>query len=278
MPLIDRGAWVVQFLKVHDDLIQRDTARLHRVPLPKDAAVVRHTAGSVIRNCPGRKPYNLSGLPICARWPWEVAYQAIMRLQHGLAPNSRWIDPTAKDFDAEKIVKDFVEWQYEPFVSFVLYLKRQEMDQPYYQERLATLTRWAGSGVYRTLLDQEHESLDGQLIKIGRIQAFELAPEGETVDAYVIAGDGDEQVLRTVVAPAIRKAQWHGFRSTDRGANQPRAFVDGQALFFEIWDQNRISDTFIGGFVIYPDGRDAHEEVGGQADCGVHHQDAQGLE
>jgi Zn-dependent protease with chaperone function len=203
-----------------------------------------------------------AGLLCCGK-P-EVAYEAIMRLQHGLAPNSRWIDATAKDFDAEKIVKDFVEWQYEPFVSFVLYLKRQEMDQPYYQERLAALTRWASSGVYRTILDRKHEPLDGQLIEIVRIQAFELAPEGEAVDAYVIVRDGEEQVLRTVVAQGVRKAQWHGFRSTDRGANQPRTFGDGQPLFFEIWDENRISDTFIGGFVIYPDAHDAHEEAGGK--------------
>ena len=41
---------------------------------------------------------------LCCGEP-KVAYQAIMRLQHGLNPDSPWIDPEAKDFDPEAVIK-----------------------------------------------------------------------------------------------------------------------------------------------------------------------------
>ena len=64
-------------------------------------------------------------------------------------------------------------------------------------------------------------------------------------------------MLRTATAPGVREAQWQGFKSTDKGVDQPRAFRDGMPLFFEVWDDNRLSDDLVGGFVIYPDSKDA---------------------
>ncbi len=43
--------------------------------------------------------------------------------------------------------------------------------------------------------------------------------------------------------------------STDAGVDQPRALGDGQPLYFEIWDDNYLNDSFIGGFVVYPTAR-----------------------
>jgi Zn-dependent protease with chaperone function len=159
----------------------------------------------------------------------KVAYSAIMRLQHGLRADSKWIDPSAPDFDAQVVIRTFRDWQYQPFMSFVLYIKGQTLEHPYYQERLAMLKVWADSDNYRALINRR-EGSDGQLIEIVRIDPFELAPEGQTVDPYVIVTDGDRQILRTRYAPAGREAGWHGFRSTDKGVDQPRAFRDGQPL------------------------------------------------
>ena len=64
-------------------------------------------------------------------------------------------------------------------------------------------------------------------------------------------------VLRTATASGVREAQWRGFKGTDKGVDQPRAFRDGQPLFCEIWDADYFFDTFVGGFVLYPDSRDA---------------------
>ena len=49
----------------------------------------------------------------------------------------------------------------------------------------------------------------------------------------MIVMDGDRQVLRTRYASAVRDAKWSGFKSTDAGVEQPRAFENGQPLFFE---------------------------------------------
>ena len=78
----------------------------------------------------------------------------------------------------------------------------------------------------------------------------------------VIVTDGDRQVLATRYASGVREAEWSGFKSTDAGVDQPRAFSDGQPLFFEIWDSNYLEDTFLGGFVVYPDGSKAQPGAG----------------
>jgi hypothetical protein len=72
------------------------------------------------------------------------------------------------------------------------------------------------------------------------------------------------RVLTTVTAPARREARWSGFQSTDRGVDQPRPFEDGQPLFLEIWDSDYGPDGFVGGLVVYPDGREAKKNGAGE--------------
>lgn len=116
---------------------------------------------------------------------------------------------------------------------------------------------WADSGEYREILGRVAGSGNAQLIEVVEILAYELAPEGQSIDPYVIVFDQDRQVLRTATVAGVRSARWDGFRSTDKGVDQPRSFEDRQPLFFELWDDNTFSDTFVGGFVAYPSGRDA---------------------
>jgi hypothetical protein len=199
---------------------------------------------------------------ICCGDP-KVAYQAIMRLQHGLRADSPWIDPAARDFDAQAIIRGFEDWQYRPFARFVLYMKRQPLGHPYYQERLAALRSWVDFGAYRAVLDRPGDTAD-RLIEVVLIRAFELAAEGDSVDPYVIVTDGDSQVLRTNYASAVREAEWTGFRSSDKGVDQPRGSRDGQPLFFEVWDKNYFGDTLVGGFVVYPAAGDAVADAAGE--------------
>jgi len=204
---------------------------------------------------------------LCCGEP-KVAYQAIMRLQHGLNKDSPWIDPEAKDFDPQAVIKSFQQWQYQPFVKLLLDLKRHVLVHPYVPERLAALKAWADTGAYRSILGRRSDAQADQLIEVSKIQAFELAPEGRTIDPYVIVFDQDVQVLRTATASGRREAQWRGFKSTDKGVAQPRPFRDGQPLFFEIWDDNYGYDTFVGGFVLYPDGHDAAADESGDRVAG----------
>ena len=200
---------------------------------------------------------------LCCGEP-RSAYEAIMRLQHGLRADSPWIDPD-KEFDTQAVIRQFRQWQYEPFVKFILDVKRQPLEHPYYQERLAMLKAWVEEGAFRKILERSSTPSGGQLIEVVNIKAFELADEGQTVDPYAIVMDGDRQVLRTRYASSVREAEWSGFKPTDAGVEQPRALQNGQPLFFEIWDRNYVTDTFIGGFVIYPDGRDAKFNDAGES-------------
>ena len=190
---------------------------------------------------------------LCCGEP-KAAYEAIMRCQHGLRADSLWIAPDAKSFNAQAVIRSFQDWQYRPFVKFILYIKQQPLDHPYFQERLAMLKVWADTGNYREILSRREVPADDQLIEVVKIEAFELAAEGQTVDPYVIVTDGNRQILKTCYVSAVRNARWRGFKSTDAGVEQPRAFRDGQPLFFELWDSDYLADTFLGGFVVYPDG------------------------
>jgi Zn-dependent protease with chaperone function len=196
---------------------------------------------------------------LCCGEP-KVAYEAIMRFQHGLRADSPWIDPEAAGFDPRPILEQFQEWQYRPLVGFLLDLKRHSLEQPYYQERLAALKIWADTGAYRRILARSTAVADSsRLVEVLQIQAHELAAEGQTVSPYVIVLDRDQRVLKTVTASKVREAKWSEFRSSDKGVDQPRAMADGQPLFFEIWDDGYTKDSVVGGFVIYPrleDGRD----------------------
>lgn len=200
---------------------------------------------------------------LCCGEP-KVAYEAIMRLQHGLNPDSPWIDPEKPDFDPALVIKNFQQWQYQPFVKLILDLKRHVLVHPFVPERLAALKAWADTGAYRSILARRAHASD-QLIEVVKIQAFELATLNETVDPYVLVFDKDKQVLKTRAGARLRDAEWHGFKTTDKGVELPRLFLDGQPLFFEIWDDNTpLPSTFIGGFVVYPDGHDAVVDKAGE--------------
>ncbi len=204
---------------------------------------VGHPGDQLRRWCPDRYQYVLPLLALGRLLTWcresefsadragllccgdpKAAYEAIMRLQHGLRADSPWIDPDAKGFDPQAVIRNFQDWQYQPFVKFILYIKQQPLEHPYYQERLAMLKTWADSGAYRAILDRRIDPSEDQLIEVVKIQAFELAGEGETVDPYVIVTDGDRQVLQTRYASAVRQAEWSRLQ-VDRRRRGPAAGV-----------------------------------------------------
>jgi hypothetical protein len=88
------------------------------------------------------------------------------------------------------------------------------------------LKGWADSGAYRSILARCQGEGDDQLIEVVKIEAFELADEGESTDLYVIVTDVNRQLLRTRHALAFRDAHWKGFEPSGRHVDQPRAFRD----------------------------------------------------
>src|SRR5207245_3099607 len=67
---------------------------------------------------------------LCCQNP-QVAYNAMLRLLSGLHA------PSAEDFDAEAVVRQFSRWQNEPLGSFLLYLKNFSRTPPYLTQQLA---------------------------------------------------------------------------------------------------------------------------------------------
>lgn len=183
---------------------------------------------------------------LCCQDP-QTAYNALQRLLSGLGAESSWIDPESPDFDAEAVIEQYRVWQNEPFVKFVMHIKRFSAQAPFIPERVAALKSWADAGLYRRILARsEPKSASGdQLVVFQKIEVSGLAPEGETVDPYVIVFGEDEQLFKTPAISSTRAATWREFALSHRCA-------DGQPFFFEIWDANTFDDTLLGGFAIYP--------------------------
>jgi Zn-dependent protease with chaperone function len=184
---------------------------------------------------------------LCCQDP-QVAYNALARLLSGVSAKSSWVNPNAPDFDADRIVKSFERWQDQPFVKFILYIKSFSRDSPYVPERLAALKQWSASERYQDIFSRTWNRADpnaDQLVVVKMIKAAELAGEESTVHPYVKVYDGPKELFRTPYAKNTRSATWSGidysFQCSDR-----------QPVFCEIWSRGYVSDTFIGGFVVYP--------------------------
>ena len=188
---------------------------------------------------------------LCCDGP-DSAYQAIMRLQHGLKAGSPWVDPVSPDFDPKPILESFREWQDEPFLKAILYIQGRSLRQLYCAERLASLKVWAGSDAYRALAGRAGALPSDVLVEVASIRAFELAAPGKSVSPYVVVSDGLRPLLRTASGSGLREAEWSDFSPKDKLVQQPRQFRDGQPLYFEIWDDGYLGDTLLGGFAVYP--------------------------
>ena len=182
---------------------------------------------------------------LCCQDP-QVAYNALARLLSGIGADSKWVDPTESDFDAEKIIKNYRQWENEPLVDFVLRIKKASSQHPFIPQRLAALKMWEKGGAYRAILGRTKSQADAadQLAVITTIKAAGLAPSGEKIDAYVIAYDGDRKLLTTPKVKNCHAATWSKINVVHRCAN-------GRPIFFEIWDSNLFADTLVGGFVIF---------------------------
>jgi hypothetical protein len=190
-----------------------------------------------------------------------VANQAMLRLLHGLEPDSQWIDPEADRFDAGAVVAQFQQWEDQPLVRLIMRIKKQQhLTHPFVPHRLRALRQWVQGGHFQAILERDVSRAGNLLVSVESVEAFELAPTGQAVDPYVQAFDGDKRFLRTVYGRAVRSARWEDFDPMSPSVQQPLRFRNGQPLFFEIWDRNWIQDTLIGGFVIYPHREDANDK------------------
>lgn len=176
----------------------------------------------------------------------QTAYDALLRQLHGLKADSLWIDPDHPEFHPEAVIRTFQKWEQEPVVRAIRYLRNQSLDAPYVVERLAALKQYVDSGQYEQVLIRAKHSGDRAITTLERLELTGLAPKGQGVYAYVKAYVGDQLVLRTPTAPYGGVANFEKFRTTlaDRA---------GEPIFFEIWNDGRVYDELLGGFVVYPE-------------------------
>ena len=194
------------------------------------------------------------------------------------AADSPWIDAGAKDFDADAVVRSFRQWQYRPFVGFLLYVRQQPLEHPYYQERLAALRQWSDTGAPRAILARRCEAASGQLVEVTRIRAYELASEGKSVSPYAIVFDGrpacpDDGDVERGPRRGMEGIQEHGSRGRPAASlpRRPAALLRalGRRLF------RRLAGRRVRGVCRRPlgNGRRLGRSVGG-----IHGADPVGLE
>lgn len=177
----------------------------------------------------------------------DVAFQAMLRQLHGLKADSTWIDPHSPDFDPESYFKTIHYWEGRPLVKFIQEVKGYTAESPFVPERIAQLVMWAGSGSYREILGRTATSSGpdpDQIVTFRSITIYNVANSND-VNPYVVAYSGDKRLFVTTVVDQQSSVQWTGI-------DQTRALLDSQPVFFEIWSSDWGSDSFLGGFVIYP--------------------------
>jgi Zn-dependent protease with chaperone function len=175
----------------------------------------------------------------------EVANQALMRLMHGLKPDSTWIDPEHPGFEAEVIIEKFQRWERESVIVALRYLHSQSRVCPFVPERMAALKLFVKSGQYEQVLNRPASTNSPVITTIQGIDLAGLAKAPQTVAPYVKCYVRDQQVLITPTAKAGSAAHWQGFRTT-------LTEVAGEPVFFEVWNDGYLSDELLGGFVVYP--------------------------
>jgi hypothetical protein len=90
----------------------------------------------------------------------------------------------------------------------------------------------------------EDPNLD-QIVTVTKIQIQNVASKENAVSPYVVCYSGHKKLFRTTHVANARSANWVDIDVSFGGH-------DGQPLFCEIWSNGRLSDTLLGGFVIYP--------------------------
>lgn len=184
---------------------------------------------------------------ICCQDP-DVAFQALLRLLHGLEADNSWIDPQSQDFDAESVVKEYRRWQHEPFVRFILHLQQSTVQSPFIPERVAALKLWSESEAFERLMKRRVPIAKGQLVVIEKIALEGVATVDEPANPYVIAYQDQDPLFTTASAKGATASATFDKLDFVQGTSP------GQPLFFEIWNHSFGLDTLIGGFVVYPDG------------------------
>lgn len=193
---------------------------------------------------------------LCCQDP-QLAYNALLRLLSGIKADSTWVDPSAPNFDANEVIKQFRSWENEPFVDFVMYFKSQSAQSPFIPERVAALKRWAESGAYPSLLERTDATGDSsdQIVVIKSITVHDIASADETADPYVVVHCQERERFRTVSASNRRSVRW-------REIDEPFHCPDRQPIVCEIWDDDLGSDRLIGGFTIFPVNPEHDEDAG----------------
>lgn len=180
---------------------------------------------------------------LCCQDP-QIAYDALMRLLHGLNAKSSWIDPTQPTFDAEKVQRDFQQWQNEPLVKFVSHFQRFSLESPFIPERLAALTMWAESPDYERVLNNSAPA-EPKLAVVKAVQVSGLGTANTPLQVYFKGSDYRQSFLRSQTGNSNGKIRWESFKT-------PVECGDGQPMYFEVWNDLFPYDKLLGGFVVYP--------------------------
>ncbi|HUQ70160.1 MAG TPA: M48 family metallopeptidase [Planctomycetaceae bacterium] len=181
---------------------------------------------------------------ICCGQP-DSAYEALLTLLHGLKADSVWRDPRHPTFDADRIVREFRNWEKEPLIVGLRYLHEQPAEAPFLVERLAALKQYVDSGQYQALLDRVVVDGSKLMVTLQGIDLLGLAPTGSSVCPYFKCFDSDQLLITSDTASRGSLAYFQQFRTVIK-------LEAGTPLFFEVWDDGIAYDTLLGGFVLYP--------------------------
>ena len=185
---------------------------------------------------------------LCCQDP-QVCFNAIQRLLSGIKADSLWIDPGAKNFNADAYLKEIRKLANQPYVTLLCDLHRQSLSVPFVPERVASLKKWSETNEWMRLLKlKEAVNVSHRRIVIEAMSVSNLANEDDTVDAYVSVYDQEFEIFNTSRVNDCRNATW-------RNINVSYPYIEGRPLFFEVMDDYTYpqSDEILCGYAFFPE-------------------------
>jgi Zn-dependent protease with chaperone function len=184
---------------------------------------------------------------LCSGSP-AVAYAAMQRQLHGLPSDSPWLAKGEADFKPDALLKEFRQWESQPFVKVVLNIQQSPQESPFIPERIVALQHWANSHEYDEIVSRRKAVPRTRSLSFESLALMNLGTAQEPVDVYLIAYDErDNRLFKTRTALDVQSVRWNKL-------SIPYAHADGAPLYFEIWQDNSLSDALLAGFVMYPSG------------------------
>lgn len=180
----------------------------------------------------------------------QTATQALMRLKHGLQPDSPWLNPEYPDFDSGMNLKNVERWENEPFVNFLQLLKKGSSTHPFIPQRIVRLTQWSESSAYYEILTRQDLPVK-RIIRFKKFEFAQLGSDNDKINPLAIIHYNRDIKFKLAFQKKTSNPVW-------KNVSHAVDYIEGCPVFVEIWNRGLFglfSDTPLAVGSFYPESK-----------------------